>query len=482
MKIGKNQYLLCPQGSKIMPSYASKLNMSHYDLFLGEDCECTVVEYKGKELSLIGYAINADKPEQPQKTMCFELLSSINDDYSNIGDLTFFWGGRYVLVVSDGRSLVAMTDACGMKSAFYQDDILASQARYIAEYLGVKDDSAAIDYISKSMKRDKEYTWPLDRTKYKSVKRLLPNHIYKNGRIERFSVRNRYVEYSDDNRANEAARLLQNSVKAAAKLKPLAITLTAGWDSRIVMAAALPDIKQYDFVTLQYSHIYDSHQDIQVPKSLCAEYGANHHLLKSRKLNANFVNEYMNHSENGHKYWIQMIQSIRDYGYENHFWTKGSCNEISRNSSGILYNWQVNARILSKLYGIFADSFSKCAIKEWLPGAKQYAKDSGYSVLELFYWEHRLGSWLAECLNEADVVGDTFSPFNVRAYFEVIKGIEVKKRISPFYTFFQNMLTVCSMNTDIPINPNRYDSAIAKINCLVKNKLHLVYNILLLLK
>ena len=108
-----------------------------------------------------------------------------------------------------------------------------------------------------------------------------------------------------------------------------------------------------------------------------------------------------------------------------------------------------------------------------------YTAETGYSVLDLFYWEHRLGSWLAECLNEADVVGETFTPFSVRAYFELIKDVPVSERISPDYHFFGEVLKASGMSLDMPVNPHRYDSLSAKMKCLLKNKWHLLYGMIL---
>lgn len=479
MKIGKNQYLLCPKGNDVKLTFASKIDISGYELFLGDHTEYIFVENNSKKVLVIGYVINADDPQLNQREMCMGLLSSLDHNNSNIGDLTYYWGGRYVIVVFDNNDTVILTDTCGMRSAYYYNGFLSSQARYIAEIIDEVVDSDANNYILKAIKADKEYAWPLDRTNYKSIRRLLPNHMVRTGHIERIIVNQNSQNLTEDKLTQEVIRLLQNAVKSAASLKPLAITLTAGWDSRIVMAAALPNIDKYQFVTLQYNHIPESYMDIQIPLSLCKTYKAKHNLLKCSQENHNFYHEYMEHSENGHKYWVQMTQSIMDYGYENYLWTKGACNEIGRYSSGRLYNWQVNGKILSKLYGIVTDPFSCSAIKEWLPGAKEYSKITGYSVLDLFYWEHRLGSWLSECLNEADVVGDTFSPFNIRAYFDIVKKVPSSNRIAPNYKFFANVLKVSGLDTNIGINPGRYDSLLPRMKLLMKNKLNIIYGLIL---
>jgi hypothetical protein len=139
-----------------------------------------------------------------------------------------------------------------------------------------------------------------------------------------------------EKRVCAVADLLKKMIQAASCRTNLAVTLTAGWDSRLVLAACDEVKEKIDVVTLKYHHIADSHIDIQIPKHLCEKYGYIHKTLPCKSLETDFVEAYKVHSENAHEYWMQMTQSVRDYGYEDWFWTKGSCNEVSRNSSGIL--------------------------------------------------------------------------------------------------------------------------------------------------
>ena len=479
MKLGRNQYILYPNKLQHSLAVNSTIELGEYNISLGEETNCIVVKQNNRMLALVGYVINSNNPMTKQEEMCSLLLTELKSDNSNIGDLTRFWGGRYVLFIIDNYKLTFITDTCALKSAFYYNNVIASQARYIAYIFNVSVDPFAVNYILYAMQRDKEYSWPLDRTKYKEIKRLLPNHIYTDGIITRFYTSPIYKNLTVPERKKEATRILRNSIKAASLQRPLAITLTAGWDSRMVMAASLNEIEKYDFVTLQYINVPESHSDIQIPILLCAKHGGKHHLLKCKNFDADFITEYMEHSENGHEYWAQMAQAIRDNNYDNYFWTKGTYNEIVRNSYGILYNWQVSPNILSKLYRIPLNRFSKGTITDWLCDAKHFSNKTGYKVLDLFYWEHRLGSWLAECLNESDVTGETFTPFNTRAYFEVLRYVPSNLRTPPNYCIFMDVILNCGMEISEPINANRYNNFKVKIKCFIKNRCRFIYWLML---
>ena len=293
------------------------------------------------------------------------------------------------------------------------------------------------------------------------------------GRVSRASLN------KEQGSPQRAATLIANSLSAASKLAPLAVTLTAGWDSRLVLSGC-SNIDNYSAVTLKYDWMDLDHQDIRTAEALAKKKKIEYRLIECGNVANEFRTEYMQHSEYGHEYWIQMAQAVIDGGFSRSFWVKGSCNEIIRNSFGVLYNWQVNAKVLCKLFKLPFVPYVIEALNDWLPEAKKYCKTNQISVLDLFYWEHRMGSWLAECLNEADISGEMFSPFNSRVYIE--NGVSAKKneRISPDYRFFKNMILYSDLLlSQIPVNDQRYAGLRMKIKITVKNRLHLTYGLLL---
>lgn len=475
MKIGKNQYIILSETQRTMFEAEGCIAFGEKCALLGESCLFSHFKNERGECLLLGYALDAEHKDADASMMLNHFLSEVKADGSNVADITLYWGGRWVLAfIIDGHFFV-FQDTCGLKQAFYSNGVIASQSRYVAKAVDAQVDKSSQEYIQHAKSQDKEYSWIFSDTLYSGVQRLLPNHIYCDGAVRRVYATNRFKNLSNKERVDAVADLLRSTVATAASRSKLAVTLTAGWDSRLVLAACKDVSERIEVVTLKYNHIPDSHTDMLIPIELCMRYCHQHRKLDCKPLQEDFVVAYRSHSENAHEYWMQMTQSVQDYGYQNWLWTKGSCNEIARNSSGILYDWQVSANVLSKLYGVFPCAYSRSVLNDWLVEAKTYAKETGYSVLDLFYWEQRLGSWLAECLNEADVVGETFTPFNVRAYFELIKDVPVRYRVSPKYSFFEDVLKANGMDLHIPINPGRYDSMQSKVKCVIKNKFHLVY-------
>jgi len=472
IQVGKNQYLFTSRELDV--SCSAKVNILGYWLYLGADCK--LFNYQSS-IYVIGYAVDVCNPEKSLEEMCESLLS--DSIKGNCGpQATRNWNGRYV-IISVFDKLLVWHDCCGLKQVFYSfiegKISLASQARYIAEAFGLEKDGMASEYLDVVKKTNNEYSWVLGRTNYKNVKRLLPNHIID---TEKALVFRSGIEINRGS-TQKAVNYIRNSLIGASKIKPLCVTITAGLDSRLVLAGC-KNIDEYKPITLKYDWMKNDNKDISVAQNLCKIMGLSHVVCTCKKPEKSYLDEYFRHSENGHEYWAQMAYAVTTEHYSDFFWVKGSCNEIIRNSFGVLYNWQVNASMLCKLYGLPKNTFVMTSLNEWLDGAKSYCNKYSIKLLDLFYWEHRMGCWLAECLNEADFAGETFTPFNCRAYLENGLGISYRYRIAPKYMFFQKIMrNLCEEVVDIPINEERYQSLKAKIAVIIKSRLHIIYGILL---
>ena len=79
-------------------------------------------------------------------------------------------------------------------------------------------------------------------------------------------------------------------------------------------------------------------------------------------------------------------------------------------------------------------------------------------------------------------MGDTFTPFNCRAYLELGLTVSEAKRTPPHYSLFAEIIEDCGLQVDIPVNAGRYGSLKSKVKCLLKNRLHLFYGLVIILQ
>ena len=67
-----------------------------------------------------------------------------------------------------------------------------------------------------------------------------------------------------------------------------------------------------------------------------------------------------------------------------------------------------------------------------------------YDPYDIFYWEHRMGTWHSLVLLESDVAFDTFIPFNCRVLTEKILSVSMGQRLesSAYYKVIKRLWPV----------------------------------------
>ena len=484
MKIGKNQYLLLSVNREDIECY-NKIHFDEYTVFLGEKCDSIIYEQEDAKFLLLGYVANASLSTINFRVGIKELLETMSPDGRNVSYITESWGGRWCAFVKKNGKLFVFGDACSLKQIFYCSEknldhvAVASQARYIAEVLCLIPDEGAERYIALAQKNDKEFSYPLNKTRYNEIERLLPNHVLdlQNKKTTRMNLC--FLDSKDiPNVADHISSILMTGVYSAASTRSMAVTLTGGLDSRLLFASCYKSLEKFDVVTLKYSNMREDSHDLLTAKEICKECDIDHNVLDCKKPSTEYIDLYRAHAENPHEFWLQTSFGAYNCGYGDFLWCKGSCNEIVSLPNGILKNKSVTPQILCKMFSIPITDFSISAVSKWLVEAKPILHESQISLIDLFYWEHRMGSWLAECLNEYDVIGETFTPFNVRSYINLMYPLDSRSKIPPKYKIFDFILCDSNLGADrFPINNNKYKSVKSKIYLLLKYKLSKLYSL-----
>ena len=468
------------------PEYDMELEFGKYKLLCGVGCRALLISEEDRQLLMIGYMTDAEKGIRDEHALAEEILKGLGENAERISSLCSGFGGRYVCIARIGDRIIIWNDCCSLKQVFYDTDntkdsiCVASQARYIAFVKNYTKDSAAEAYLQKAQ-QEREFSLPLDATLYEKIKRLLPNHYLDNqgcfpARLRIFPETDDLRVLTDKERFDLLSGMLTNGMTSANSLFDLAVSLTGGLDSRAVLTAGSALKEKLTVVTLQYDGMPDTHTDLTIPARFCDRFCYDHHILKCSPPSPDYVKKYTEHSEHGHPYWMQMCQALSENGYSASLWVKGSCSEIVQNPCGNIPDRYVTPQLLCNLFELPEDDFSTSVIRRWIDRSRSAASESRIPLVSLFYWEHRMGSWLAECLNEGDIASECFSPFNVRAVLELLSTFPAVTRTAPDFRLFQRLMeTFEPGSTDIPVNPGRYGSISARVKLFVKYYLPVVY-------
>ena len=133
--------------------------------------------------------------------------------------------------------------------------------------LDLKVDEDAAGYLAAAVKIDPEYWWPGESTLYKGVRHLLPNHYLdlSTGKTGRYWP-SRSVSMLRLMLSYGVVRFFYAVSASAANRFNLVVTLTAGWDSRLVLAASKDIRHQLSYMTLRQAGEPDDDPDITWPK------------------------------------------------------------------------------------------------------------------------------------------------------------------------------------------------------------------------
>jgi hypothetical protein len=283
---------------------------------------------------------------------------------------------------------------------------------------------------------------------------------------------------SPDDALIKISSLLSATMIAANQRFQLAVTLTAGWDSRVILSACKPIAKDIYFYTLQYRNLIDSSNDIQIPHDILEQLGYQHNVIDCRKpIDKNFAEIYTQNTDIPHLFdWGLIAYGMwPDYPQER-VAVKGNCIEIGRcfyyktGKHETIFSVEDLFSLVTNYKSKWKDvEFVKKQVSEWFEEVKDSKTNKGYDLLDLFYWEHRMGSWQSQSQLEWDIIQEVFTPFNNRALWDTLLQTDPRYRCKPKYIFFRKLIQ--NLWKEILIAPINPKSLIGQIKDNLKDTL-----------
>lgn len=256
--------------------------------------------------------------------------------------------------------------------------------------------------------------------------------------------------------------------------RPVNVALTAGLDSRVVLAVALN--AGVEFETYTYGADHRTKRDRDVAKVLASDFGLRHTSiptldlqpeLRARLADANYA------SHHG-----RMVPGLIDwFGDPRSLAVSGNLLEIAQSTFApwrdtgsaapatvedmvALHRIKMNQRTQDRIAAFGEDEWTSLALSAF----QEFYDDTDFEVtlglvdpFDLYYWEHRMALWLGTSMLERDFYAEAFIPFNARGIFEVLLGVEEphREQSTAFYRIIE-MVEPALLN--IPINARRVPS------------------------
>lgn len=375
--------------------------------------------------------------------------------------------GRYAVIYGGPGFLSVLSDATATRTIFYdvEGGCIASHAQLVAAHRGSLEDRDPLLFMN---------GFPGNFTPYRGVKMLTANMVCDlwDCRVRRYWPSKRLFDRSSDEAAEAALKVISDTIVKSAEIAPVKLALTAGIDSRVVLACALK--AGIEFEAFTYGNpVGPTRVDHRVAKHLASEFGFSHTSVRAEQLNAEEEKSYFQTTyTRNHLSAIGGLQ--RFFGSRRTIGLNGNLFEIARDHYEGVRKYEreySGARLVSVVYyrklspkfkkKIAATMSADKYIQMVEPYFKQWLADTGgfaggyFPPMTQFYWEHRMAAWNGPFTSERDFYSNFLVPFNSHELFELFLSVPERERFErsiPYSIFGQVDPKLC----EIPVNPSSF--------------------------
>lgn len=410
-----------------------------YQLRTHPSLSVTHIHNATTEITGLGVFFDAHSVGANDKTI-IQRLADTCDGFTSLEKALAALGGRWVLIASiNGQSRI-YHDAGGQKSVFFHTS--ATNDKFICSSPSLLEH---IDVVTKDKKLQEEFeaypnsgSWPINILPYFDVQQLLPNHYLEleNLAVNRYWPLYKLPELSVESASQKMASLLKSLTESATQRKSCILNLTGGYDSRLILASAESKWPECEFFTV---HRTDSPtHDITIPNKLKKKFDLQHVFIQSDATNVESakaneeLNQQLQINVGGMRYdpSLQATLAVKNVvGEKTHL--IGLISEVNRcyyYGNG-QHPTEITPELLAQRAKFGNNPVAIKGCKLWLDSLPD---DLPINLLDLFYWEHRVGVWASCGMTFAEAAFEQISPMNCREYLETGLSVDVKYRKSPY--------------------------------------------------
>jgi len=224
-------------------------------------------------------------------------------------------------------------------------------------------------------------------------------------------------------------------------------SLTAGWDSRTILALSRKWLPEFFIYTHQMRKMDVESPDIVIPKAISKKLGFEYHILDcQQEVDDEFRKLYQSSSDLPHDDWLKIANGLYKYFPKERIVLAGNISEIARCS---LYKDGHHEEVTSPIQ-LAVDwiewreiPYIQDYMGKWLAEAKDLCENYHIDVYDLWYMELFMGGWLTRNFNESDVVFEKFTPYNFRPWVTKMWGVPVKYRLHDHPVIYGKILEKC---------------------------------------
>jgi hypothetical protein len=458
----RRQFLIARQSVAVLSDW-EKHQISHYWLHVHPDLDVTIVKDGKRAIFLMGYLFDPEKYTSSNEDVLKRVLFATK----NFGDLIQLlkpYAGRYALVYQDHECLNLIQDALALREVYYCDRenqvVCGSQPNLLSTFSEPKIqgsmDPVLIDFVQNQMPQVRNgRLWPGDGTAYEGVKHLLPNHYLD---LTTLTVK-RYWPNTDlkkmelDEAVRRSAAFLQGVMKAAAHRYPLMLAVTAGEDSRALLAACRNIKNSVYFFINKHDKLSDKSGDIRIPIEIFKRIGIPFNVHNYEKnVPDEFKRIFYNNTFYAKEIMLPVIYNVYHRLHSNRVNILG-VGEVGR-TKFFDEPKKLTPYYLSYMLKYRKSRYSVRECETWLEDAMPVARKFNLNIMTLFWWEVLIGNWGAVGNSESDIAIEEFDPYNSHLLYETFLSVDAKYRTFRGNILFKKLISFMWPELlAIPLNP-----------------------------
>ena len=417
----KRQFYIGPSEKLINPNWKKKKLQNGLILSYCPSLPVTAKnDTVGNEWVLIGDAIQSKRGELSPDKQLATLTNNVN-----IEEIYASWAGRWILV---GKQELHI-DAVGLLGSFYRFNEGNMEVASVPGFISGKDTPET--YIIKKSQGINYYSTP--DTGFSDISKVLPSQLLnlKTGEVSFRSLECKVPKLTYEETIQYLSDLLIHILETTYKKsnKKIVLALTAGYDSRLLMAVLNKAKIPYEAITFHYPTIDSG--DISIPKKLASISKIKYRLIRRKKPNVENWHKYKTHST-GHA-----IERDQDYMLYQQF------NELEGDQTVLLRagGFEIaSSKMRTRLPKEIVDGSEVCrlfngnekqaqSLSKWVNWVRK-TKQENIDWRDRYYWEQRVTGWLA-CTEQAlDLVNiERLVPSNSLLFYNIMLNIPEEIRL-----------------------------------------------------
>lgn len=351
---------------------------------------------------------------------------------------TDYFNGRYVMIIADENSQYIINDATASKQVYFhfKDDVfgIGSTPNIITTFIECEktENQELLDYLHSDRYINLNKSWFGTETPYKDLFMLLPNHSLDlhQKKITRFWPVKNPPGKSTKESVRYIADIMRGTIESASNRYKLHCSLTGGWDSRMMLAAAKTRINEIEFYTFKSDDLVRKNKwDIIIPRRLTERFGLNYNVIEldGKMPDKEFMDVFASNSIFNRNVYTEVYDKYLQNGRDKKMNVTGIMgDQILR----IFYRFdgEITAEKFADKFHEHSNPYVVKSIRKWMDEVEPLIPQFDYHLIDWFNWEHYFANWGGLSATEHDIARDELRFFNCRELLTTFMRFDNKLR------------------------------------------------------